>query len=554
MLTVLLQSATECSSTTLAQIIDLYVQLQNHDGVDSPAPLYLVLSTKVKFSRRFDFLLSAVAEGKGLSQLLLLESAEEGAQDSDNQLEQENAQGSYLRTPKPISGAEPEISPLGDVDADEVAEDEPDLTHEQLEDLKPDTPQHYEVGGQTDIPPAEAHAIANHASLTRENQTTTGYTHTLTGGPDNMHQAGDPIKGPSQSDLTAIPIANKDQDAVEERDLISYEDEDNLNPGSSTGSSTIQGDVREVTVDSSNRVSGEPATATNEKDVTSTRRDLESDSTSVLLGRSSTPSFPTDIIEDDFDYAAQLENTEERPSDDAVHDEGQKLEDEPENHPKTDVAADLRGYGRDHKVVWNSSEVPEQELNVSIEASFDEDPGSLYTLMDSHIGTKIPQTELTELDIQQSAGSESLVSEFDGASTIKHCHNAVDLNKSVYNNATGSPKGDQYGTDGDLTGQYAERPLYGTTSQNLQSTSNTQEQFADSDEITYEDDGNELEASKVYGSEQNPNSSPGLLKRMRIDHEDHEEIESSVQGKLNSLVSVSQLITRQIDAKRHRPG
>lgn len=553
MLTVLLQSATECSSTTLAQIIDLYVQLQNHDGVDGPAPLYLALSTKVKFSHRFDFLLTAVAEGKGLSQLMLLESAEEGAQHSDNQLEQEIAQGSYPRTPKPISGAEPETDPPGDLDADEVAEEEPDLTHEQLEDLKPDTPQHYEVGGQTDVPPAEAHAIATHAILTGENQTSTGYTHTLSGGPNNMHQAGDPINGPSQSDLTAIPIADKNQDAVEERDLISYEDEDNLNPGSSTGSSTVQGDVREVNIDSSNRVSGEPATTTNE-DVTSTRRDLESDSTSVLLGRSSTPSFPTDVIEDDFDYAAHLETTEERPSDDAVHDGGQKLEDEPEHHPKTDSAADLRGYGRGLKEVRNSSEVPEQEFNVSIEASFDEDPDSLYTLMDSNIGTKITRTDLTELDIQQSAGSGPLVSELDGASSIKHCYTTVDSNRSVYKNATDSSKGDQYGTDGDLTGQFADRALYGSTSQNLQLTSNAQEQLADSDEITYEDDGNELEPSKVYGSEQNPNSSPGLLKRMRSDHEDHDEIESSVQGELNCLVSVSPLITRQIDAKRHRPG
>lgn len=528
------ESATECTSTTLAQIIDLYVQLQKHDGVDNPAPMYLALSTKVKFSHRFGYLLSAVAEGKGLSQLMLLESVEEGDQHSDNQSRQEDAQGSYPQTPKPVSGVDLGVDSPGDVDADENDEEEPNLTYQQLEDLTPG-PQDYEVGDQTNIPPAEEHVIANHASQTEGNQTRTGSSNTLDGGPNNIHQAEDPINGPSLSDMNSIPIANKDQITEGERDLIYFEDEDN--PGSSTGSSTVQGDVREVTVDSAHPVFRERTSSTKEKDVTATRRDLESDSTAVLIGGSSAPPFLTDTIEDDYDYAAHTEITEERPRDDAVHEGDEKLEDELEHHPKTSSAVDLPGYGQDPKEFRNSSNGPEQESNDSAESRFDEDPNSSYTLIDSNIGTNIPRTELIESDVQRSAGSESLVPEFDGASIIKHRHTTFDSSEYVYSNTTDSLEGDQDPAPVGLTAQYADRALYESTSQDLRSTSDAQEQLADSDEITYEDDDNEPEPSKVYGFEQKPNSSPGLLKRMRSDHEDHDEIDSSIQ-----------------DAKRHRPG
>lgn len=522
------------------------MQLHKNDGVDNPAALHLALSTRVKFSHRFDYLLSAAAEGKGL-QLMLLESAEERDQQSENLLEQEDTQGSYLQAPKPISGTEREADPSGDVNADEDAEDEPDLTLQQLEDLKPD-PQLYVVGGQPDIPPGEKHVIANHASQLDENRTSNGPSDTLDGGPNNMHRAGDPISGAFQSDLNAIPIANKDQDAVEERDLIYYEDEENLNPGTSTGSSTIQGDVREVTVDSSNQLSREPTSATKAKGNPSMSRDLESNSSTALVGRSSTPSILADAFEDDFDYTAHTEINEERPSDETVHDV-QKPEDVPEHHHlKTNSATDIRGYGQDPKEVRNSSTV-QVEDQVSVESSFDDDPNSSYALMDSNFGANLTRTESKELDIPRTAGSESSMFDFDGESIIKHRRTTVDSNEFIYNNAS-----DQNAAYEFSIGQYANRVVDESTSHNLRSTSNTQEQLADSDEITYEDDGNEPEPSKVYGSEQNPNSSPGLLKRMRSDNENHDEIDSSVQGKLNSHFSVSKLITLQPDAKRHRPG
>lgn len=545
MLTVPFQSATECSSTTLAQIVDLYVQLQKHDGVDNPAPLYLALSTKAKFSHRFDYLLSAVTEGKGLSELVM-ESAEEGDLRSDNQFEQEGAQRSYLQAPKPIFGVEIEADPAGHIDADEDAGNEPELTPQQLEDLKPDS-QHHEDGGDTRSPPAENLVIANHANQSEKKQMNPDSLDSPNDEP-NKHQAGDLRNGPSHSDPNAIPIANKDQDAVEERGLLYCGDKDNVNPRSSTGSSTIQGDVHEVTLESSNQVFKEPTSATAERNVASTGTYLDSESAIVPFGRSLKSSFLNDVIEDDLDYAAHIEITEERPSDDVQLDEHQKSEDEPEQLPKQNSATDFCDNGQDPKVSRNSSNVLEQESYISVESSFREDPDPSYTRMDLNIGTDISQTDLTELDTLQSPRSESFVSELDGANTI------VDSNEYVYKNINDSFEDDQNATQRILTGQEAGRAVHVSMSQNLRTTSSAQEQLADTDEITYEDDGNEIEPTKVHVSEQNPNSSPSLLKRMRTDHEDHDEIDSSVQGKPRSLASVSHLINMKTDSKRRRPA
>ncbi|KZF19735.1 hypothetical protein L228DRAFT_39817 [Xylona heveae TC161] len=55
--------------TSLFRILEVYIQLLQHDGVEHPDPLYMTLSTRVRFSKRLDDLVHAVSEGKGLSQL-----------------------------------------------------------------------------------------------------------------------------------------------------------------------------------------------------------------------------------------------------------------------------------------------------------------------------------------------------------------------------------------------------------------------------------------------------------------------------------------------------
>ncbi|KAI9886852.1 MAG: hypothetical protein M1823_001351 [Watsoniomyces obsoletus] len=56
-------------SLTLSQILDLHVQLNRHDGIENPEPLFMKLTTRTGITSVIKELSTAVAEGKGFSQL-----------------------------------------------------------------------------------------------------------------------------------------------------------------------------------------------------------------------------------------------------------------------------------------------------------------------------------------------------------------------------------------------------------------------------------------------------------------------------------------------------
>ncbi|GFF23057.1 hypothetical protein IFM51744_06371 [Aspergillus udagawae] len=67
----LMEDCTHVSKVTLHQIIDVYLRLCHNDGIDSPEPLYLTLSTKLTIPAEISDLLLAASEGKGLSEINL---------------------------------------------------------------------------------------------------------------------------------------------------------------------------------------------------------------------------------------------------------------------------------------------------------------------------------------------------------------------------------------------------------------------------------------------------------------------------------------------------
>ncbi|KAI5788950.1 hypothetical protein DFH27DRAFT_215839 [Peziza echinospora] len=56
-------------SISLSDLIDLHLRLSKQDGVERPEPLYIILSTQPRFTKRYSELLTAAGEGKGLSQI-----------------------------------------------------------------------------------------------------------------------------------------------------------------------------------------------------------------------------------------------------------------------------------------------------------------------------------------------------------------------------------------------------------------------------------------------------------------------------------------------------
>lgn len=56
-------------SISLSDLMDLHIRLSKQDGTERPDPLYIVLSTQARFTKRYSELLTAAGEGKGLSQV-----------------------------------------------------------------------------------------------------------------------------------------------------------------------------------------------------------------------------------------------------------------------------------------------------------------------------------------------------------------------------------------------------------------------------------------------------------------------------------------------------
>jgi hypothetical protein len=68
-LLIILQDSKHCATTSFSQIIDVYIQLQQHDGVEQPPALRISIRTKPRFSTQLEALFTAASEDKGLSQL-----------------------------------------------------------------------------------------------------------------------------------------------------------------------------------------------------------------------------------------------------------------------------------------------------------------------------------------------------------------------------------------------------------------------------------------------------------------------------------------------------
>ncbi|KAL1613710.1 hypothetical protein SLS54_010351 [Diplodia seriata] len=71
------EDSDNAASTSFSQVLDVYLQLHQLDGHQSPGPLYMTLNTKTRFSARLNALLAAIADGRGMSQLSFLEDVTE---------------------------------------------------------------------------------------------------------------------------------------------------------------------------------------------------------------------------------------------------------------------------------------------------------------------------------------------------------------------------------------------------------------------------------------------------------------------------------------------
>ena len=259
------QSTIESSTTTLLQIIDVYNHLQHYDGIENVPPLYMHLTTKASFSHRFEFLLNAIVEGKGLSQLRSAEVGEE--------IQQPVLDGVQGHEP---GDALPQDDVTGDTEA-EVDEQEqilePENVHEK-DHLRSESPplrepaQDATTATQDSAPPnkfvdttgketddTEAYSEIKESQgdedykekyKIKESQEEENHEEDVNEATQTSEEA--PI--PSASNSSGERLAQKPVEAtVDEDDTIEYDDDEGLTHGTSTGSSTLQGDVFDTNAD-----------------------------------------------------------------------------------------------------------------------------------------------------------------------------------------------------------------------------------------------------------------------------------------------------------------
>ncbi len=224
------------------------------------------LTTKASFSTRFDFLLNAIVEGKGLSQLRSSEGGEEIQQPELDEV-QGHESGEAL----------PEDDVARDADA-EVAEHgkfvEPEDTHDNVHlqsELPPLTEPSQDAATATQDFAPPNNVVDTHGKETdgaeayseiretqededhkekyqiNESQEEENHKEEII---DEAVQINEEAPIPSASSSLGERLAQKPVEAiVDEEDTIEYEDEEELTHGTSTGSSTLQGDVIDTNAD-----------------------------------------------------------------------------------------------------------------------------------------------------------------------------------------------------------------------------------------------------------------------------------------------------------------
>ena len=224
------------------------------------------LTTKASFSHRFEFLLNAIVEGKGLSQLRSSEVGEEIQQPALDVVQGHEA-GHALPQDDVTRDTEAEVAKQEEILESESVHDEDNFASESSPLMQPSKDA---TTATQDFVPLNKFV----ESAGKETDDAEAYCETKESQGDEDHKEKHKIKeyqnGESQEDEedvneatqtseeTPIPSASNPseeglaqkpvEDIVEEEDTIEYEDEE-LTHGTSTGSSTLQGDVFDTKAD-----------------------------------------------------------------------------------------------------------------------------------------------------------------------------------------------------------------------------------------------------------------------------------------------------------------
>ena len=215
------QTSAQYTPTTLSQILDLFIQLNHNDGSENPGPLYLELYTNYKVLHRLDYLMNAVVDGKGLSQLEFLNDSEDTSGGDEHAREDEPVAENDLDEPNSTTNLEDEHSLrinneqllntsniIGQAETTSLDKGSSEPTNSDADAIH--------AAYKAVDPPSKAMTQVSHSTSTQEEQSSAGM-------PNGSH--------------TPSPI----HAVIDDDDIIDYSDEEAA-PECSAGSSTVKGD------------------------------------------------------------------------------------------------------------------------------------------------------------------------------------------------------------------------------------------------------------------------------------------------------------------------
>ena len=502
----------ECASTRFAEVVDLYLRLQQNDGLENPPPLYMDLTIKSRFSHRLNVLRSALTEGTGLSQLKLSyetdtdhqhRTEEEG--DISNHTAEQPSNRADVSVQQPAEKAEGSVNEhnlhgyllptenlvLETGSTAQAAQSYPikDVTYEKTDPLAPlpgSDSSARETGVRSDVPSEVADILLSTQTLAHDSELQT------------------------------------EESIVDDGDFIDYEDVEELNRGTSSASSTLQGDTINVQAAQDRTAPNEPRVAQNEEQQSPS--DLQGNA--VMEGKTlheEDSSFAIVSAEDEQHDDAQIPSEDSDEKDRSVFAQFNEEEDAAKNGQDTRVSPGTESQlkvNAEHQ--HEASTLDENDAGSKWQgASYDhadQPGGGAYPLADTHFDGEVEDYSLKRPLDSESSGSRQIVRDDrrDRVVDLEVENGPEEAGTLLINDNTNDTPQPQK--------EVNRRPSL--------SVDESAQMHEDDDEITYEDE--EYTIKPPHGpveAEYNAARGSGLLKHARSLHEGDNATEEDLQGR-----------------------
>lgn len=513
-------------------MIDIYVQLQHYDGLDSPPPLYMNLITKARFSHRLESLLFAIAEKRGLSQTRSSYVVEEHQQldaegETGSHTGDEPLQADVLRDRKDKTSVASQYDNARDSHGEATAQTDPIASPSPLDKSNPASP------------PLKANASAINTKRGND-EAFTDTTNRENGSAvaDGPHSEVPPTDWAKTAPRLALPTEpdrhGLGESLVDDDDFIDYEDDGEPAQRMSCGSSTLQGDSFDVTADGN---------ITDAEENKSQEEPVDIQGTATVRNRTAKGEKVThDALHDETNGSITETGEQEQPDFVDHHPEYLEYSGEEDNAASSDERSKLKENPRD---IEQSSQPHNHGISPAIKSNGNQEEGfkqsqhesaplqaDVYQEQQNMVNNGHDDLESTQLDNEQEPGDQSNTKQPDYENTgcvLRNDDYPGEIDDGYEHTKLAESKVTLPVDNDDIVDDFS-RAGKTEIQLSLDGRGHSRDDD-DDDEITYEDEENDKQTPMdSLPAKCKSVPSPGPLKRARSLHKDDDAIEDNLQG------------------------